>query len=72
MLAEVFDWINNSAPDGFDDDFIISLDDQFLKRGTLSDKQYQALKNIWSKWVNRQDDNYRDEYAGGLDPEFYK
>jgi hypothetical protein len=37
----------------FDTTFIDSLEQQYLERGTLSEKQVEALDNILEKWVHR-------------------
>ena len=64
MFVDIEDWLANKAPEDFDQSFIVSLQAQFLRRGTLSDKQYTALKNIWYRWVENPNDwrNDRDEY----------
>ena len=53
MFREVEDWLTAEEPRHFDPDFFESLYQQYKRRGTLSDKQYQSLKNVWSKWVDR-------------------
>ena len=51
LIDEINAWILN-AEDYFDSSFFESLESQWLERGTLSDKQYQALQNIYERWVD--------------------
>lgn len=55
LIVERFDEIKEWAEehDEFNMDFVDSLEEQFLERGGLSDKQIKALDNILEKWVNR-------------------
>ena len=55
LIQERFDSIKEWAEchEEFDMGFVDSLEEQFLERGGLSDKQIKALDNIIDKWINR-------------------
>lgn len=52
-LRQVFDFIRSNAWDGFNFDFIDSLELQFVTRGRLSPKQRAALMKIYNKMQDR-------------------
>lgn len=45
-LGMVRDWIDNNAPDDFNDDFIVSLEKSFERWSELTVAQERALDNI--------------------------
>jgi hypothetical protein len=47
-LSLALEWAGDHPE--FDDEFLISIKKQFDQRGYLTDKQYQALKNIMDKF----------------------
>ena len=47
-IEMVFEWANDRSD--FDQEFVESLYEQLEDRGTLSDKQEEALDNIIEKW----------------------
>ncbi len=55
MLSEIEDWLTTDAARNFDSEFVEAMQKHFERVGYLSDGQYNAIKNIWSKWVNCED-----------------
>jgi hypothetical protein len=52
LVTSIRDWIDEG--DGsFDETFFESVESQFLERGELSQKQMQALENIFEGTVNK-------------------
>lgn len=52
LIDEINEWYFKDAPGAFDSSFFESLENQWLERGRLSDKQYAALQSIYENWVN--------------------
>lgn len=51
---EVDNWICENNYDGrFNTNFYESIKDQWNEWGRLSDRQFEALENIWQRWVNK-------------------
>lgn len=56
MFDEINDWIyEDKNASRFDATFFEQIEVQWHERGELSDKQYQALQNIYDKWVVRSE-----------------
>lgn len=55
FIEYMFDRIETFAleNDHFDTDFTESLREQYDKSGYLSEKQFNALENIYERWVNQ-------------------
>ena len=62
MFRDLNDWLSCEAPEYFDPSFIESIQAQFERTGSLSDKQYISLKNTWNKWVDQNDADPMDNY----------
>ncbi len=52
-FSEINEWLQRADPENFDPFFFESVQEQWNARGELSDKQAQALENIYEKWVNQ-------------------
>ena len=50
FFKEINEWYLGSTVD-FDPTFVEDLEDQFRQRGFLTDKQFDALQNIYENWV---------------------
>lgn len=49
-IDEINEWFLDNA-ERFDSSFFESLEMQWSEKSWLSDKQFEALKNIYEKWV---------------------
>lgn len=52
LITEIREWLD-SGDGSFDESFFESVESQFQERGQLSQKQLQALENIYDGTVNR-------------------
>lgn len=56
MFEEINDWIyEDKNASRFDATFFEQIEVVWHETGNLSDKQYQALQNIYDKWVVRSE-----------------
>lgn len=51
LFEKVNDWFFNTDTSNFDPDFFESLEEQWLKNGELTEKQFIGLRNIYEQWV---------------------
>lgn len=50
LLAAIYKWVDDNDKADFNTNFIDSLSKQYEERGTLSDRQMDALTNIYNKF----------------------
>lgn len=49
LFKEIFEYADDNP--NFNLEFVDSVYEQFEKNGTLSEKQYTAIENIYENWV---------------------
>lgn len=50
-IEMILEWADgDDSPQGWDTEFVVSLEEQLWDRGFLSEKQEDALDNIIKKW----------------------
>lgn len=53
LVTTVIEWcMSDKKPQWFNDEFIKSVYDQWSERGTITERQAQALENIVEKFIN--------------------
>ncbi len=51
LISEILEWYMNTDAD-FDPTYVESLEEQFISRGDLTDKQIESLQNIFNTWLS--------------------
>lgn len=49
MISDCFDYLDDDYFSGWEKDFIESIENQYTRRGSITDKQELILERIWKK-----------------------
>ncbi len=49
MISDCFDYLDDDYFSGWKKDFIESIENQYTRRGSITDKQELILERIWKK-----------------------